>query len=160
MGPRRDIKTLVSALVEDGQKVSENSIRTNALNWAWQRRAQEWDKKNDEDDKDRLAAERAETRRRHLGISTMLTRKALEALKATPISEMTPADVVRFLKLSTDLDRITLGQPTTSVAVSDPAGGPIRVEDMTSMTKQERSRRLAEIASELARRASVDAEDG
>ena len=70
-------------------------------------------------------------------------------------ADLEPVDIVRFLKLATDLEVRALGDPHQTIAVTGPAGGPIVTEDITGLTDEERRVRLREVASELARRAGL-----
>jgi predicted RNA-binding protein len=90
---------------------------------------------------------------RHQKIAGTLTMKALTALRN--MTELDPPDVIRFLKLATELEKQALGEPNQTIAVTGPSGGPIVTEDITALSTEERRVRLKDIASELARRAGM-----
>jgi hypothetical protein len=159
MGPTRTVNKLHKMLNELGDKIKPDSIRQAAWEHRWADRAQAWDIAQQEADRERLVAERRDMIRRHRSVSSALMTQALKALRAMRAEDMSPRDVATWLKLATDIERVALGEPQHTVAVSGPAGGPIQTEDVSAMDPEQRRRRLAEIAAELARRAGIDADD-
>ena len=97
---------------------------------------------------------------RHRKLASGLMVKAVERLKGLQPAEMTPLDVVRFVRQAAELERASLGEPERTVAVSGPGGGPVAVDDFSQYSPEERRARLEQIATELGRRAaSYDDDD-
>lgn len=159
IGRLRTINQVHKLLTETGDNIRPDSLRQAAWENRWSERAQAWDIAQDEADRERLILERRDMVRRHRSVASALMTQAGKALRAMKPEEMTARDIVAMFKLATDIERLALGEPQRTVAVSGPAGGPIQTEDVTKLTAIERRARLAEIAAELARRASDDTDD-
>jgi len=155
LGRVRSLTTTNKALTGIGDKLSYGYIRIQSHIYRWTERAQAWDRHQDELDRDRTIQARRDMIDRHQKIAGALTKKALTALRALQDADLGPSDVVRFLKLATDLEVRALGEPNQTIAVTGPAGGPIVTEDITHLTDEERRIRLKEVATELARRAGL-----
>lgn len=155
LGRMRSLTTANKVLTEIGDELTYGTIRVQSHTYRWTERAQAWDRRQDELDRDRIAQARREMIERHRRIAGALTTKALTALRTVRDEDLDPLDVVRFLKLATDLEVRALGEPNQTIAVTGPAGGPIMTEDITTLTDEERRIRLKEIAMELARRAGL-----
>jgi hypothetical protein len=83
--------------------------------------------------------------------------KAVARLSAMQPSELTPLDLIRFIKYGADIERQALGEPTAIHQHQGPGGGPVAVEDMSRLKPEERAARLTQISAELARRAAAQA---
>lgn len=159
LGRLRTIKLLREMLVSVGDEVTYFTLQAYSCDYRWATRAEAWDLHQDQQDREQQLADRREMINRHRNIATGLMSKAAQALREFSVSDMTPADITRYVKLATDLERAAIGMPQQTVAITGPAGGPIQTEDLTSLTPAERRIRLAEIASELSRRAGADDDD-
>lgn len=153
LGRMRSLTTANKVLTEIGDELTYGTIRVQSHLYRWTERAQAWDRRQDELDRDRITQARRDMIDRHQKIAGTLTVKALTALRTT--TELDPIDIIRFLKLATDLEKQALGEPNQTIAVTGPAGGPIVTEDITNLSTEERRVRLKDIASELARRAGL-----
>lgn len=91
---------------------------------------------------------------RHLSAADVLIRQALADLDTLSDREggLSPTDIVRFIKLATDLQWRILGTPTLAVEVSGRSGGPVEVDDLSRFMPAQRHARLRELTEELARR--------
>jgi hypothetical protein len=159
IGALRTINHVHKLLTETGDHIKPDSLRQTAYEHRWAERAQAWDISQAAADRERLIVERRDMIKRHRSVASALLAQGVKALRSIKPEDMSPADVVRFLKLGTDIDAAALGQPQQTVAVTGPSGGPIQTEDVALLTPEERRVRLAEIAAELARRAGVDTDE-
>ena len=155
LGRMRSLTTANKVLTGIGDELTYGTIRIQSHTYRWTERAQAWDRHQDEIDRDRITQARRDMIDRHQKIAGALAKKALGALRVLREADLDPADVVRFLKLATDLEIRALGEPNQTIAVTGPAGGPIVTEDITNLTDEERRMRLKEVAAELARRAGL-----
>lgn len=155
LGRMRSLTTANKVLTEIGDELTYGYIRIQSHIYRWTERAQAWDRHQDELDRDRITQARRDMIDRHQKIAGALAKKALGALRVLENADLEPSDVVRFLKLATDLEVRALGEPNQTIAVTGPAGGPILTEDITNLTDEERRMRLKEVAAELARRAGL-----
>jgi hypothetical protein len=155
LGRMRSLTTANKVLTGIGDKITYGTIRIESHLYRWTERAQAWDRHQDEADRERITQARRDMIDRHQKIAGALAKKALGALRVLQDADLDPADIVRFLKLATDLEVRALGEPSQTIAVTGPAGGPIVTEDITNLTGEERRVRLREVATELARRAGL-----
>ena len=157
IGRMRSLTTLNRVLTGIGDELTYGTIRIQSHLYRWNQRAQAWDRHQDELDREKIIKARRAMIDRHQRIAGVLTTKALGALRL--IGEKTPldpADIVRFVKLATDLEVRALGEPHQTIAVTGPAGGPIQTEDLSGLNDDERRRRLQDVVAELARRAGLN----
>lgn len=155
LGRMRSLTGVNKLLTGIGDELTYGTIKVQSHLYRWTERAQSWDRRQDELDRERVTRARRDMIDRHQKIAATLAKKALAALRAIQDAELEPADVIRFLKLATDLEVRALGEPNKTIAVTGPAGGPIITEDITDLTDDERRLRLKEVATELARRAGL-----
>lgn len=155
LGRMRSLTAFNKMLTEIGDEITYGTIRVQSHLYRWTERASAWDRRQDELDSDRVMKDRRDMIDRHRNIASALAEKALRALRSMRNADLEPVDIVRFLKLATDLEVRALGDPHQTIAVTGPAGGPIVTEDITGLTDEERRVRLREVASELARRAGL-----
>lgn len=155
LGRMRSLTTANKVLTEIGDELTYGTIRIQSHLYRWSTRAQAWDRHQDELDRERINKSRRDMIERHQKIAGVLVKRALGALRVIQESDLDPADIVRFLKLATDLEVRAIGDPHQTIAVTGPSGGPIMTEDITHLNDEERRTRLRAIASELARRAGL-----
>jgi hypothetical protein len=159
LGRLRTLTQTHKILAATGDPLKYGTLRQTAYEFRWTTRAEPWDIFQDQADREQLIAERRDMIKRHRSVASALLTKAIQALQIIPVAEMEPADVVRYIKLATDIERIAIGEPQRTIAVTGPTGGPIQTEDLTNLTAEERRARLAEIAAELSRRAGISEAD-
>lgn len=164
LGRSRTIKKCAQTLQEErGDNVAATTLYRLCQQGRWVMRAEAHDADQDRRYAAELEAQRKGMISRHVKLAGALTRTAVDALReldSLDSSAMSPADVVRYLKLATDVERSALGMPTHAVQVTGPQSGPLQVEDLSGLDPQARRQRLAQIAAEIARRANLDDDDG
>jgi hypothetical protein len=159
LGRVRTLKMCVRALNSRGDPVAHRTLQQVAWEHRWTERAEAHDLDQDQADRQQLVADRRDMVDRHRKVAAALLAKALSALGHIPPELLDVADVVKLVKLSTDLERVSLALPKEHVALTGPTGGPVQTEDLSGLTGDERRARLAEIAAELARRSGASGDD-
>lgn len=158
LGRMRTLKQAVEMLHGVGDdSVSYRTLMQYAYENRWTERAEAWDRAQDQLEAARLLQLREEMLSRHRRLASGLLAKAVAGLQKVKPEDMTPLDVVRFIKYGADIERQALGEPTQVVQHQGPGGGPIPVDDMSKLSPEERSARLTAISAELARRAAATA---
>jgi hypothetical protein len=94
---------------------------------------------------------------RHRRLASGLLAKAVAGLQLVQPADMSPLDIVRFIKYGAEIETRALGEPTQVHAHTGPTGGPVVVDDMSRLSPEDRAARLGAIASELGRRAAASA---
>jgi len=158
MGRLRSLTKVNQLLTERDDELTYGTIRVQSHLYRWFERAQAWDMSLDEEDRERVIKARREMADRHRRIASELVGKAIEALHRLPIEEMEVVDVVRLLKLATDLEVRALGDPSQTIAITGPAAVP--VVDVSQLTNEERKERLRDLATELSNRAGIATDGG
>ncbi len=102
LGPGRT----VTAVAEKLQK-SDSLLRRWKGKWNWRERAVAYDSAIAEEARRKVIKEHKEMGIRHIGIAMQLQKKALEALNILEAEEMTPKDIREFIKMATDLERLS-----------------------------------------------------
>jgi hypothetical protein len=160
LGRLRTLTRVYKLLTETGDTLKYNSLRQYAYRYRWVERAEHWDIAQDAADHERLIIDHREMVAKHRRIAGVVITKALTALQKIPSDAiLEPADIVRFLKFATDIERIALGAPQRTVAVTGAAGGPVQVEDIGALSPEQRRARFSEVLAEIAQRAGLDADD-
>lgn len=154
-GRMRSLTAVNKTLTALGDNLTYGTVRTQSFLYRWAERAQAWDRNQDDLDRDKIVKARRDMIDRHQKIAAGLAKKALNALRVIADTDLDPADIVRFLKLATDLETRALGEPNQTIAVTGPAGGPIQTEDLSALTAEERTARMRELAAEFATRAGL-----
>lgn len=155
MGRMRSLRTLVKTLGELGDRIAYGSIKVTSCHNRWTERAHAWDLHQDEIDSVQILEARRTMVRQHQQVASALMAKAVEALRTTNPRDLGPDQIMRWIKLATDLQSRILGEPTQTIAVTGPTGGPIQTEDLTHLGDDERKARLRELAAEIASRAGL-----
>lgn len=101
MGAERTITAVGKRLAKSRNLIDRWSVR-----WNWQERVLAYDNELQREAKAEAAKEYKEMTKRHIGIAGMLQKKALDALKALDIKEMSPRDIREYIKMATDLERL------------------------------------------------------
>ena len=164
LGRLRAVRAAHEMINALGQKVSLGQMYQVSYFFRWLERAQAFDVDQDRLERERIMLQRREMAERHRKVGTALQAKALTRLKDLPVQDLSSVDVTRMIRLGVDIERVAVGEPDTTVAVTGPSGGPLSIEDMSQYTPEQRRARLEEIATELARRSAgafddPDAED-
>jgi|WetSurMetagenome_2_1015567.scaffolds.fasta_scaffold01259_9 hypothetical protein len=157
MGRARTLRATAKILRETGDQITVRSLYQVSSLYRWAERAEAWDLGQDKADLEKLRLDRQDMIERHRRIATKLERaaiKALDRLEARNYEEVTMGDVVRALKLGTDLERIALGDQPAQQPASQPAGTPV-IERVSMMTPEERKQRLRDLTEEMAARAGL-----
>ena len=160
LGRVRTLKQAAEMLHGLGDAIAYRTLQQYSYELRWTERAEAHDRDQDRLERVRLLQLRREMWARHRKLAGGLTAKAVERMKNLKSAELTPLDLVRFLRTAAELERAALGEPDTTVALTGPAGGPVVVEDFSRYSPKERRARLEALASELGRRAALrDDED-
>ena len=158
LGRMRTLKQAVEMLHGVGDtSVAYRTLMQYAYEYRWTERAESWDFAQDRLEAARLLQMRREMHSRHRRLASGLMAKAVQALTALQPSDMSPRDIVAFVKQGADIEGRALGEPTSLVQHTGPGGGPIAVDDMSHLSAADRAARLNAIAAELARRAASSA---
>lgn len=158
LGRTRTMKQAVEMLHGVGDtKANYRTLMGYGYQYRWTDRAESHDRAQDQLEVQRLLTLRKEMYARHRRMAGALQAKAVAALALIAAEDMTPLDVVRFIRYGTQIEANALGEPTANVTVSGPGGGPVLVDDMSRLTPDERRARLLAISQELARRAGSGA---
>lgn len=96
----------VSAVAEKLQK-SSSLIRKWQGRWNWRERAAAYDNSITEEARRKAVKEHKDMENRHIGLAMQLQKKALEALNLLEAKEMSPKDIKEFVKMATELERLT-----------------------------------------------------
>lgn len=127
----------------------------------WQARSAEWDR---EEDRQFLADQRAarkQAARRQAALATTFQAKAVSALSKVQPGELSPADIIRWLDVSTRIEReavaITLDDSAVLALVA--AGLPLFGHRSVDLPDEERRARMAELRRELDSRLQQGAGD-
>lgn len=102
LGPGRT----VSAVVEKLRK-SDSLLRRWKVKWEWQRRSAAYDASIAEQARRKAIKDHRDMENRHIGLAMQLQKKALEALNLLEPEEMSAKDIKEFVKLATELERLT-----------------------------------------------------
>jgi hypothetical protein len=153
LGRTRTVQMTCDMLGELGDKIKFNSLQELSHRNRWRDRADRWERAQDEREFEILRRERREAIESQKEAAKALITKALEALKVIDVYEMTPADVVRYVKLATDVQRIIFGDITVpTMTTSDMTDD----SELTGLSVAERRERLLELSKELESRALAD----
>lgn len=96
----------VAAVTEKLQK-SDSLLRRWKNKWSWRERVIAYDSAIAEEARRKIIKERKEMNIQHVKIAMQLQKKALEALNVLQAEEMTPKDIKEFIKMATDLERLS-----------------------------------------------------
>lgn len=158
LGRLRTLKQAVEMLHGVGDTgVSYRTLMQYAYEYRWTERAEAHDRAQDQLEAARLLQLRQEMYSRHRRLASGLLAKAVAGLQNVQPAEMSPLDIVRFIKYGAEIESRALGEPTQVHQHQGPAGGPVQVDDMSHLSPADRAARLNAISAELARRAAASA---
>jgi len=109
----------------------------------------------DEKDLENIRETRRKTIEHQLAVANGLLLKAATALQKTAAEELDPRAIATWIKLAVDMQYKAIGDPTQTISLTGPGGGPIQTEDLTGLTDDERRTRLRDLAIEVAHRAGL-----
>lgn len=161
LGRTRTLTQAAEILTSTGDtaKLKGVYIRMLSSQFLWTQRTGAYDREQDRLERERLIEQRRDMIKRHRAIANDLSAKAKDALRALEIIKITPLDMVRMLRLAAQIEATALGMPFETVAVTGPGGGALVVDDLAAYSPAERQQRLADIATELGRRAGAPVDD-
>lgn len=150
----RDLgRTRTVAKVSDEVHKSRDYTHKIATAWRWVQRAQAFDREQDRMYAEALAERRREMAERHARLASALQSKVVTRLQSLDAAKLTPADIARWLEVTTRLERLALGLPDSATAVSGPDGAPIDVE-ISAMGEADRAAFFRALVAEATARAS------
>lgn len=156
LGRMRNLKQAVEMLHGVGDNgVSYRTLMQYAYEYRWTERAEAHDRAQDMLEIARLTQLRNEMFSRHRRLASGLLGKAVAALQQLQPADMSPLDVVRFIKYGAEIESRALGEPTQVHQHQGPGGGPVAVDDMSHLSPEDRRTRLTQLSAELARRAQA-----
>lgn len=144
------IRTLAQAA--ETLALNPSYLRGVAAAAQWADRAAAWDREQDRLFGERAAVQRRDMATRHAKLATAFLAKVAARLRDLEPADLTPADLAKWTDMATKLERAAYGEPTATVAVTGPAGGPLEVYDYSSLTAEQREARLTALRDELTRR--------
>lgn len=158
IGRARTIRATVKILKETGDKITAASLyQVSSVN-RWAERAEAWDIAQDKADLEKLRLDRKDMIERHRRIATRLVNaslKALTRLEQARLDDISLGDVVKALKLATDLERVAIGDEPASQQVAQASDTSIVTERVSMLTPDERRVRLRALTEEMASRAGL-----
>ena len=106
-------KRTVSAVVEKLGK-SRSLIDRWKEQWNWKERVRAYDNELEKQAKEKAIKDYKAMTEQHIKIAVKLQKKALKAFDNLKIEEMSPKDIKEFIKMATDLERLsrTIGNDT------------------------------------------------
>lgn len=112
LGPDRSLEKVRKEYEKNGKKISVKFLGRWSAKYNWVERARAYDdyldyKKREEQEK--AIRDMAE---RHAKVAMLFQQKVLERLQGINPSELSPADLARWLDVATKLERLSRGKPT------------------------------------------------
>lgn len=158
MGRVRTLRATAKILKETGDQIAVRSLyQVSSVN-RWAERAESWDIAQDKATLEKLRLDRQDMIERHRRIATRLetaSLRALDRLESRRLDEISLGDVVKALKLATDLERVALGDaPVSQQAQQVDTLTPV-IERVSMMTPDERRARMRALTEEMAARAGL-----
>ena len=102
MGEQRTITAVGKKLAK-----SRNLIDRWKERWNWIERVRAYDNELEREARAKAIRDRKSMITRHIGFAMQLQAKALEALRDLSVDKMTPKDIREYIKVSTDLERLS-----------------------------------------------------
>lgn len=150
LGRLRTVQMTCDLLNDLGDPIKFNSLQELSGRNRWRERADRWEQAQDAIEFEKLRKERMEAIQSQKQAARSLITRALEALDVLEVAEMTPADIVRFVKLAVDTQRIIFGDQTVPTMTNSDARDD---GELTGLSEVERKERLLELSRELESRA-------
>lgn len=154
-GPLRTLIDTIKTITETDDPITYRSLVKLASKFRWNERVSAWDRHLESLEFERTRKLRTTMIDNHMVTANSLLHKALTALTTTKTEELNPKTIAIWIKLGTDIQMRALGEPTKTIGITGPTGGPIQTEDLTNLTDEERRTRLRDLAIEVAHRAGL-----
>jgi hypothetical protein len=160
LGPETDrLRQTVEVLSATGDKVSYGTVRGMSSRFRWGPRAAAWDRYILQADRSRMVKLRRDAIDQQRKVAQGLRVKALQALEKIQIEDLSPQDVVRFVKLSFEIEHSIFSEYVATAADSPEGAAAGTAVDIESWSPAERRRRLELLRTELTHRASRAVDD-
>lgn len=104
--------------------------------WNWQERARAYDNELDREAYRKAVKDRKDMVERHIKIAMQMQGKALEALNNLSVEEMTAKDIKEYIKMATELER--LSRTFTETSIEGKNGGQTQLADTIVAAYQKR----------------------
>lgn len=130
MGPARSLRKLAESRGQSGDKASTRlaTLAEWSSRYKWQERVKQWDAERAEERRLKHDAEIEEMNQRHAEMGMSLQKQAQAQIKklidAKAFGSMAS---VQMLKLATDLERLSRGEPTEHTELTGKDGGPVAI---------------------------------
>jgi len=133
LGPRRSV---AEAYRQKTGRVHARQASGNwnavATRWLWQERARAWDDEQDRVRREKQLAAQAEMGERHATVALLMQQRLIERLQGLDASDLSPADVARWLEAAVKVERQARGvEPagkSLNLSVDQPDGGRVVVQ--------------------------------
>lgn len=102
MGTNRSIRAVAQKLAKSRTQIGKWSS-----GWEWTERVRAYDNELEKEARAKAVKDRKDMTDRHIKIAMQLQKKALEALTSLEVEAMTPKDIKEFIKMATDLERLS-----------------------------------------------------
>lgn len=119
MGRTRSTRALAEQLGK-----SASYVQNLGHKYRWHQRARAWDQEQDRLFFEEMVEERKRMVRAHLSLSRGMLSKVAARLKTLDPAELTPADIARWSRELTAIQRSALGAPDKTVALEGTVTGP------------------------------------
>jgi len=147
MGPERSLAKVAQALGKTTSLMERWSAED-----SWVHRVTAWDEEQDRIWRGQQVSYRREVGRRQLRIANAMQGQLVNRLAELDVSTLGPADLARWLEVTSKVQRQALGQgDRTELTGAD--GGPVQLE---ALSPDQARARLRDLAAEIARRTQAD----
>lgn len=112
LGPERSLDNVRKKLAENGKKISIKFLGRWSSKYNWVARCQAYDdylERRKREEKEKAILEMAE---RHAKLAMAFQQRVAERLREIDPSELSPADMAKWLDTATKLERLSRGEPT------------------------------------------------
>lgn len=112
----------VSAVVKRLEK-SRSLLDRWKARWNWEERVTAYDNEIERQAKEQVIKDRKTMLDRHVKIAMQVQKKALEALGKLDVNDMTPKDIKEYIRMATDLERLSRSLEVDSQEAEDTKQG-------------------------------------
>ncbi len=112
----------VSAVVKRLEK-SRSLLDRWKARWNWEERVTAYDNEIERQAKEQVIKDRKTMLDRHVKIAMQVQKKALEALGKLSVDDMTPKDIKEYIRMATDLERLSRSLEVDSQEAEDTKQG-------------------------------------
>jgi hypothetical protein len=121
-----------------------------ASRYAWLIRAAAYDRHMDHLWQQEVVHRRRTIAERDLGVAGLMLNKVVQRLQSIDANTLTARDLATWVTVATQVARLALGEPTSTIQVSGKEGAPVDIE---ALTPEERRARLKDLIREATKRA-------